>query len=142
MGSAVISQYPYPLVGCRFRSLCHVLAHVPSSGSYIRGRVGKLLFTSFLATAAATIVADLAPFGASAYPPCATPRCASRLARRRTRWARTPLRTPRPAGCHLFSSRRIWRKPKPMASSPLMIRSLSRALSASQAPERLSGDVL
>jgi hypothetical protein len=62
MGGTVISQYPYLLVGCRFRSLRHVSAHVPSSGSYIRGRAGKLLFTSFLASAAAAIVADLAPF--------------------------------------------------------------------------------
>jgi hypothetical protein len=37
-----------------------------SSGSYIRGRVGKILFTSFLAFVTATIVADLAPFWASA----------------------------------------------------------------------------
>jgi hypothetical protein len=46
VGSAVISQFPCPLVGCRFHSLRHVSAHVPSSGSYIRGRVGNLLFTS------------------------------------------------------------------------------------------------
>jgi hypothetical protein len=46
MGSAVISQFSCPLVGYRFRSLRHVSAHVPSSGSYIRGRVGNLLFTS------------------------------------------------------------------------------------------------
>jgi hypothetical protein len=39
----------------------HVSAHVPSSGSYIRGRVEKLLFTSFLASVAAIIVANLAP---------------------------------------------------------------------------------
>jgi hypothetical protein len=62
MGSAVISQFLCPLVGYRFRSLRHVSAHVPSSGSHIRGRVGDLLFTSFLAFAAATIIADLAPF--------------------------------------------------------------------------------
>jgi hypothetical protein len=46
MGSAVILQFSCPLVGCRFRSSRHVSAHVPSSGSYIRGRVGFLLFTS------------------------------------------------------------------------------------------------
>jgi hypothetical protein len=62
MGSAVILQYLCPLVGCRFRSLRYVSAHVPSAGSYIRGRVGKLLFTSFLASVAAAIVANLAPF--------------------------------------------------------------------------------
>jgi hypothetical protein len=46
MGSAIILQFSCPLVGCRFCSLRHVAAHVPSSGSYIRGRVGFLLFTS------------------------------------------------------------------------------------------------
>jgi hypothetical protein len=48
MGSVVISQFSCPLVGCRFRSLRHISAHVPSSGSYIRGSVGNLLFTSSL----------------------------------------------------------------------------------------------
>jgi hypothetical protein len=62
MGNAVISQYPCPLVGCRFHSVRHVSAHVPSVGSYIRGRVGKVLFTSYLASAAAAIVVDPAPF--------------------------------------------------------------------------------
>jgi hypothetical protein len=60
MGSAVILQFPCPLVGCRFRSLCHVSAHVPSSGSYIRGRVENFTVYEFLASAAATIVAILA----------------------------------------------------------------------------------
>jgi hypothetical protein len=60
MGSAVISQFPYPLVGCRFRSFRHVSAHVPSSGSYIKERVGKFTVYQFLASAAATIVANLA----------------------------------------------------------------------------------
>jgi hypothetical protein len=60
MGSAVISQFPCPLVGYRFRSLRHVLAHVPSSGSYIRGRVTKFTIYQFLASTAATIVANLA----------------------------------------------------------------------------------
>jgi hypothetical protein len=51
-----------PVSGLPFRSLRHVSANVPSVGSYIRGRVGKVLFTSYLASAAAAIVADLAPF--------------------------------------------------------------------------------
>jgi hypothetical protein len=59
MGSAAISQFPCPLVGCRFCSLRHILAHVPSSESYIRGRVGKFTIYQFLASAAATIVATL-----------------------------------------------------------------------------------
>jgi hypothetical protein len=37
MGSAVISHFVCPLVGCRFRSLRHVSAHVLLPGSYIRG---------------------------------------------------------------------------------------------------------
>jgi hypothetical protein len=57
MGSVVISQYPCPLVDCRFRSLSHVSAHVPSVGSYIRGIVGNFTVYQFLASAAATIVA-------------------------------------------------------------------------------------
>jgi hypothetical protein len=48
MGSAVILQFLCPLVGYRFRSLRHVSAHVPLSGSYIRGEWGKSLFTSLL----------------------------------------------------------------------------------------------
>jgi hypothetical protein len=43
VGSAVISQFSCPLVGCRFRSSRHVSAHVPSSESYIRRKVGDLL---------------------------------------------------------------------------------------------------
>ena len=65
VGSAVILQFSCPLVGCRFRSLRHVSAHVPSSGSYIRG-VGKFTVYQFLASATATIVAHLAPLRASA----------------------------------------------------------------------------
>jgi hypothetical protein len=37
-----------PLVGYRFRFLRHVSAHVPLTGSFIRGRLGILLFTSSL----------------------------------------------------------------------------------------------
>jgi hypothetical protein len=48
MGSAVISQFLYPLVGYHFCSLRHVSAHVPLPGSYIRGEWGKSLFTSSL----------------------------------------------------------------------------------------------
>jgi hypothetical protein len=48
MGSAVILQFLCPLVGYRFRSLRHVLAHVPLPGSYIRGEWGKSLFSSSL----------------------------------------------------------------------------------------------
>jgi hypothetical protein len=48
MGSAVILYFPRPLVGCRFLSLRHVLAHVPSPGRYIRGEWGIVLFTSSL----------------------------------------------------------------------------------------------
>jgi hypothetical protein len=66
MGSAVISQYPCPLVGCRFCSLHHVSAYVPSVGSYIRGIVGNFTIYQLLASAAATIVAHLAPLWASA----------------------------------------------------------------------------
>jgi hypothetical protein len=60
MGHAVISQFPRPLVGYRFRSLRHVSAHIPSSGSYIRGIVVKFTVYQFLASATATIVANLA----------------------------------------------------------------------------------
>jgi hypothetical protein len=60
MGSAVISQFPCLLVGYHFHSLRHVSAHIPSSGSYIRGIVVKFTIYQFLASAAATIVANLA----------------------------------------------------------------------------------
>jgi hypothetical protein len=36
VGSAVILYFPCPLVGCRFLSLRHVLAHIPSLRRYIR----------------------------------------------------------------------------------------------------------
>jgi hypothetical protein len=62
MGSTVISHFSCPLVGCRFHSLRHVSAHVPSSESYIRGRVGIFTVYQFLASAAADIVANLARF--------------------------------------------------------------------------------
>jgi hypothetical protein len=55
MGSAVILQFLCPLVGYRFRSLRHVPAHIPSSGSYIRGRVGKFTVYQFIASAAAIV---------------------------------------------------------------------------------------
>jgi hypothetical protein len=48
MGNVVISQFLCPLVGYHFRPLRHVSAHVPLSGSYIRGEWGDLLFTSSL----------------------------------------------------------------------------------------------
>jgi hypothetical protein len=60
MGSAVISQFLCPLVGCRFRSSRHVLAHVPLPGSYIRGEWGKITVYQFIASAAAAIVAIFA----------------------------------------------------------------------------------
>jgi hypothetical protein len=56
MGSIVISQFLCPLVGYYFCSSHHVLARIPSSGSYIRGRVGRFTVYQFLASAAATIV--------------------------------------------------------------------------------------
>jgi hypothetical protein len=46
-----------PISGLHFRSLRHVSAHVPSSGSYIRGIVGNFTIYQFLASAAATIAA-------------------------------------------------------------------------------------
>jgi hypothetical protein len=61
VGSAVILQFSCLLVGCHFRSLRHVSAHVPSSGSYIRGEWGFTIY-QFLASAAATIAANLAHF--------------------------------------------------------------------------------
>jgi hypothetical protein len=48
MGNVVISQFLCPLVGYRFRSLCHDSAHIPLPGSYIKGEWGDLLFTSSL----------------------------------------------------------------------------------------------
>jgi hypothetical protein len=48
MGSALISQFLYPLVGYHFRSLRHVSAHVLLPGSYIRGEWGNSLFNSSL----------------------------------------------------------------------------------------------
>jgi hypothetical protein len=39
-------MFSCPLVGCRFRSVRHVSAHVPSLRRYIRGKWGFLLFTS------------------------------------------------------------------------------------------------
>jgi hypothetical protein len=48
VGNIVISHFFCPLVGCRFRSLRHVSAHVPLPGRYIRGEWGNLLFTSLL----------------------------------------------------------------------------------------------
>jgi hypothetical protein len=48
VGSAVILYFPCPLVGCRFLSLRHVSAHVPSPRRYIRGEWGFVLFTSSL----------------------------------------------------------------------------------------------
>jgi hypothetical protein len=62
MGSAVILQFSYPLVGCHFRSLRHVSAHVPSLGIYKKGRVEIVTVYQFLASAIATIVAILARF--------------------------------------------------------------------------------
>jgi hypothetical protein len=61
MGNAVILQFSCPLVGCRFRFLRHVSAHVPSSGRFIRGRVGFTVY-QFLASSAATIAAILVRF--------------------------------------------------------------------------------
>jgi hypothetical protein len=57
MGSAVISQFLCPLVGCHFRSLRHISAHVPLPGSYIRGEWGKITVYQFIASSAAAIVA-------------------------------------------------------------------------------------
>jgi hypothetical protein len=48
VGSAVILYFPCPLVGCRFLSLRHISAHIPSPGRYIRGEWGIVLFTSSL----------------------------------------------------------------------------------------------
>jgi hypothetical protein len=48
VGSAVILYFPCPLVGCRFLSLHHVSAHIPSPRRYIRGEWGFALFTSSL----------------------------------------------------------------------------------------------
>jgi hypothetical protein len=61
MGHAVILQFSCPLVGCHFCSMRHVSAHVPSLGSYIRGRVGNFIVYQLLASAAATIAANFAP---------------------------------------------------------------------------------
>jgi hypothetical protein len=60
MGSAVISQFLCPLVGCRFGSLRHISAHIPLPGSYIRGEWGKITVYQFIASAAAAIVAIFA----------------------------------------------------------------------------------
>jgi hypothetical protein len=49
------------------------------------------------------------------------------------------LRTPRPAGCILISSRRIWTRPELTASSPTTIGSPSLALSTSPSPRVASG---
>jgi hypothetical protein len=62
MESAVILQFSYLLVGCRFCSLRHVSAHIPSSGSYKRRRVEIVTIYQFIASATATIVAILAHF--------------------------------------------------------------------------------
>jgi hypothetical protein len=56
MGNAVIPQFLCPLVGYRFCSLCHVSAHVPLPGIYIRGEWGKIIVYQFIAFAAAAIV--------------------------------------------------------------------------------------
>jgi hypothetical protein len=48
VGSAVILYFSPPLVGCRFLSVRHVSAHVPSPGRYIRGNWRFALFTSSL----------------------------------------------------------------------------------------------
>jgi hypothetical protein len=55
MGSAEILQFLCPLVGCCFRSLRHVSAHIPLLGSYIRGEWGKITVYQFIASAAAAI---------------------------------------------------------------------------------------
>jgi hypothetical protein len=60
MGNAVILQFLYPLVGYRFSSLCHVSAHVPLPGIYIRGEWGKITVYQFIPSAAAAIVAIFA----------------------------------------------------------------------------------
>jgi hypothetical protein len=60
MSNAVILQFLCPLVGCRFRSLRHVSAHVPLPGSYIRGEWGKITVYHFIASAATAIVAIFA----------------------------------------------------------------------------------
>jgi hypothetical protein len=61
VGSAVILQFSCPLVGCRFCFLHHISAHVPSSGSFIRGEWGFTIY-QFLASSAATIAAILVRF--------------------------------------------------------------------------------
>jgi hypothetical protein len=57
MGNTVIPQFICLLVGYRFCSLCHVSAHVPLPGIYIRGEWGKIIVYQFIASAAAAIVA-------------------------------------------------------------------------------------
>jgi hypothetical protein len=57
MGNTVIPQFICPLVGYRFRSLRHVLAHVPLPGIYIRGEWGKTTVYQFIASTATAIVA-------------------------------------------------------------------------------------
>jgi hypothetical protein len=55
MGNAVISQFLCLLVGCYFRSLRHVSAHVPLLGSYIKGEWGKIIVYQFITSATAIV---------------------------------------------------------------------------------------
>jgi hypothetical protein len=48
MGNTVIPPFICLLVGYRFRSLCHVSAHVSVARKLYKERVGKSLFTSSL----------------------------------------------------------------------------------------------
>jgi hypothetical protein len=62
MGNTVIPPFICPLVGYRFRSLRHVLAHVSVARKLYKERVGKITVYQFIVSAATTIVATSAHF--------------------------------------------------------------------------------
>jgi hypothetical protein len=97
--SLPVSGLPFPLLAPRL-SPYSILRKLH------KGKSGEFYFTSSLHPPPPPLLHILRPFELL-QSPHAQPRCASRLALRRTRWARTSLLILRPAGCPRSSSRRI-----------------------------------
>jgi hypothetical protein len=96
-----------PLVGYGFCFLCHISAHVPLLGSFIRGIVGFSLFTSSLLFRRHHCCISLALLSFLAVPEHSSCRCPSRESRTRTKCQRRRALTWRPAGCRRSSNKPI-----------------------------------